>query len=306
MLAEWFANNSETVRYVCYGEEVSPTTGNKHHQCYVQFFKKQYFNIVKTSLGVRVHLEGSRGTPEENKEYCAKDGKFLEFGEISFAGKRNDILDCVDDIKSGMTRDSVVLKHFMVSVKYPGGVRAYQEAFERVNASDDRDVFTTLLCGPTGCGKTYFAVETGRADPGDYFMITGADLAKGNWWDGYQGQRCLIIDEYYDDCMRIESLLQLLDRFKVRLPVKGSFTQANWRSVYITTNQYSLYPSGNRATQAALGRRISRTFNCFEPLGLGQMRDRLRAFVGDAKMPVLTAEQKTALENCVTDDEMDD
>ena len=34
----------------------------------------------------RIHIEISKGTPEQNRIYCSKEGNFIEFGTLTIQG----------------------------------------------------------------------------------------------------------------------------------------------------------------------------------------------------------------------------
>jgi hypothetical protein len=89
------------------------------------------------------------------------------------------------------------------------------------------------------------------------FKISGDAL---QWWDGYDGEKSILIDEY-DNQIPITRLLNLLDGYHLRLPVKGGFTYAAWTKVIITTNlnPLELHPNAKQQHRAALHRRINRT-----------------------------------------------
>lgn len=78
--------------YLIIGKEVCPTTGRPHLQCYGILKTKRRFNQVKQLPGLaNAHFEASRGSPEQNKTYCSKEGDFEEFGAIPMEqGARND------------------------------------------------------------------------------------------------------------------------------------------------------------------------------------------------------------------------
>ena len=70
--------------------------------------------------------------------------------------------------------------------------------------------------GPTGTGKTRWAVETYP----DAF-VWRPSLMKG-WWDGYYGQDTVIIDELRPADVPFANLLQIIDRYEMRVQIKGS------------------------------------------------------------------------------------
>lgn len=68
-------------RYFCYGEEIGEEK-TLHWQGYVYFEHAKTLNGAKLALP-RAHLEMSRGSPEQNREYCVKqcgEDNFVESG----------------------------------------------------------------------------------------------------------------------------------------------------------------------------------------------------------------------------------
>ena len=55
------------------------------------------------------------------------------------------------------------------------------------------------------------------------------------WWDGYDGEEILLIDDFYGQ-VQVARMLHLLRGYQCRLPIKGGFTYAQWQKVYITSN----------------------------------------------------------------------
>jgi len=53
------------------------------------------------------------------------------------------------------------------------------------------------------------------------------------WFDGYNQEQCILLDDY-DGYMPYRFLLQLLDRYPMLLPVKGSYIHINSPIIAIT------------------------------------------------------------------------
>ncbi len=105
--------------------------------------------------------------------------------------------------------------------------------------------------GPTGTGKTRACYDS------DAFMIHGDSL---DWWDGYCGEKTLVIDEYSNQ-ISLTKLLGILDGYQLRLPIKGGFTYARWTTVKITTNLGELHEKAKWEHRCALERRVTNTIN---------------------------------------------
>lgn len=69
-------------RYLIVGQEICPATGTPHWQCFVQFHKKVRYTAVKRFFGNSIHCEPTKGSPLQNKDYCSKEGNFVEYGDI--------------------------------------------------------------------------------------------------------------------------------------------------------------------------------------------------------------------------------
>lgn len=80
------------VVYLIVGKEVG-TSGTPHLQGFVSLAGRSRLNPLKTLLGSdRYHLEVARGSAEQNRTYCSKEGDFLEFGTSPVGqGKRSDL-----------------------------------------------------------------------------------------------------------------------------------------------------------------------------------------------------------------------
>jgi len=247
----------DAVKYGVIGKEVGES-GTPHLQGYLQFKKRLSLKKVSDTLhaffNARAHTEAAKATPSKNFEYCSKDGDFVEWGEKPKMGRRMDLEAAYDDARSDIRMVEVADRHKSAFIRYHRGIERVRQLHNEEKAEDFRFVEVVVHSGPTGCGKTRNAmtVEEGARKP---YKIQGDQL---QWWDGYEGQEVIVIDEYANN-VPITVMLGLLDGYKLRLPVKGGFTYARWTQVQITTNlkQEQLHDQAKDEHREALWRRIT-------------------------------------------------
>lgn len=81
----------QSCEYLVYGRETG-LNGTPHLQGYFSLTQRKTFNQVKAWFPNRAHLEVARGTPQQNRTYCTKDGQFEEFGTFPQPqGARSDL-----------------------------------------------------------------------------------------------------------------------------------------------------------------------------------------------------------------------
>lgn len=233
--------------YGIIGKEVGES-GTPHLQCYVQCRARRSLVYLKRSLGNRCHFEIARGSPEQNRKYCSKEGKFSEFGEYKTQGQRTDIVSFVDSAKKGISWEEALESHPNVIARYG---RFADRVIGRYCVSRDWVPEVYVYWGETGTGKSRKAFEE-AVNP---YVHSG-----GNWFDGYQSEADVIFDDFGGSEFKLTYLLKLLDRYPMRVPVKGGFS--NWvpRRVFITSN-YSpkeWYPNAKDEHVKALLRRITK------------------------------------------------
>lgn len=237
--------------YLIHGEEVYPKTGNIHWQSYAEFPNGITRKTVKRRFQDETcHIEPRYGTQEDAIKYCKKDGKWEEFGEKKKQGERTD-LECVAHrLLEGTSIREIAEENPTLYCKYRNGLKDLAGWGQQDASKEFRSIYTEVLWGDAGTGKTRKAIE----DSDDYYIL---DMSANDavWFDGYTGQKTLIIDDFYG-WIKYGYLLRLLDGYQQRLPVKGSFTYARWNKVFITSNKHpkDWYHEG---LTPALTRRIS-------------------------------------------------
>jgi len=253
----------ERIRYCIAQEEVCPETKKEHIQGYIQFKKPIKFNTVKKLLPPGTHIEKARGTAEENRKYCSKiesrkpGSETFESGEINYQGKRKDILEFTKACDEAKCEADIYNQDELRSVwvKYPG---LYKRCKAVRIKPRDRHVTpeVSFYFGAPGVGKTRRVFDEHKDD------VYMKDNTK--WWDGYEGQRCILIDELEtSEHWRIEEMLRFLDRYPYQGQVKGGYVNVNSPFIAITSNKTlnDLYPSASPDQMDALKRRITHEIN---------------------------------------------
>jgi len=82
---------SPDTTYLVVGREVAPGTGLPHLQCFIKFNSNKRFAAVQQLLP-QCHLTCARGSAEQNRRYCTKDGDYEEWGTVPTPtqGRRSD------------------------------------------------------------------------------------------------------------------------------------------------------------------------------------------------------------------------
>jgi len=246
-----YSNNTDVIRYICVGKEVCPKTKKEHNQGWVQFTTPRRMNGVKRILASKsIHLEPCYGTEFDNDKYCTKDGKYWQDGKFITQGHRTDLEQIKNNIDNGASLHDIANDNFDLFLRYRQGFKSYKQMVDKKKRSLFRKVKVKVISGPTGCGKTRKAMK----DPLNTYKIEGNSL---EWFDGYDSESILVIDEYNNN-VKITKLLNILDGYQLRLPIKGGFTYANWTKVVITTNLHreELHAQAKPEHINALNRRI--------------------------------------------------
>lgn len=240
--------NTDSVAYLCYGKEVG-ASGTPHLQGYVCFTSRKTRNRAKQEIGARAHLESSKGSPSQNREYCSKEGEFMEFGTLpNSQGHRTDLAELKLAINAGAGVSEISDKFFSQYLRYP---RAIETMVLRNSTPRTWKTQVKVLWGPTGSGKT--SAVHAEVELSNLYSHPG-----GQWFDGYEGQSDGLFDDFGGSEFKLTYLLKLLDAYPMRVPVKGSFVQWVPKRIWITSNHHpeEWYPNAKPMHVAALMRRI--------------------------------------------------
>lgn len=268
--------DDDTMLYLVYQYEQG-AQGTYHWQGYVELKNRKTFNQLKRLMlppGLSCHMENRRGSQQQAIDYCKKsEGRVpeavpYEFGtpKESNQGSRTDIIEFRDAIRSGKRTRELVEEHPMSLARY-GKFAATVRSLYRPEKEEPCKIY--LLIGPPGCGKTRSVMEQFKGPTKDDLFKVPLN-GKTMWFDGYDGQDNVLIDDFAGAASHItlSDCLRLLDPWGVeQVQVKGSFVWWNPKRIFITTNIWprEWYKWENRVIQyQALARRFRCVFDFYE------------------------------------------
>jgi len=267
-LEEWRSTFIEDPHFLyrIAGIEHCPSTGRRH----IQFYCETRHPIKKTTVQAVLpdaHCEPARGDAAQNIAYCKKEGDWQEAGTPSPGqGSRSDLKAAVAALASGGIT-SVVSLYPETFVRYSRGL---QELDSRRKRPGIRSLDVHWLHGSTGSGKTHRVYGLEEAD--QLYRVPSSDL---RWFDGYSGEPAVLIDDFRSDGVSFNWLLQLLDKYPLRVPVKGAFVWFQPARIYVTAPQHPLYSFGGHRDEdmRQLLRRITKIWICESIDGVYRVRD---------------------------------
>lgn len=215
--------------------------GTEHYQGYCIFPAQKRLSAVK-KINAKAHWEPRRGSHDQAVAYCSKEETRVSDPFISgvppHQGKAATLLDMTTAIAAGSTMLEVADLDAPTYVRNYRGLAAYKMLKSKPRSEKTR---VLVLWGTTGTGKSHRANEM---FPNAY-VKTDPNL----WFDGYDGQKEVIFDDFTGGWLSFHYLLTLLDKYSCRVQIKGGY--ANWspESIIITSNHppHLWYPASDYA-----------------------------------------------------------
>jgi len=235
--------------YLVYGRERGDS-GTPHLQGACVYKNRVSLRICKTVIP-RAHWEKARCHDFKKAiDYCKKDGDWFEEGVPPTQGKRNDLEAIKEEITQGTSELEIANTYFGRWCIYR---RSFQSFRSLLIKPRNWKPYVECLWGNTGLGKTRFVHHMYGTD--NIYTWVG-----GTWFDGYMGQPVALFDDYRGE-IDISLFLRILDRYALRLPVKGGFVEWAPRKIFITSNEHPnfWYEELHIRTWQALERRIKIT-----------------------------------------------
>lgn len=261
----------------------------------------QGYLILTTALSLRqlknilqddtAHLEVCKGSPEQNRAYCTKpETRIGEFSEIGIfpekgQGKRTDLVKLHSALKDGLNHKQYAADFFELWVRYPHLVTHFQCA-QSSPRDETQPTACFLLLGKPGLGKSTFARVLARRESerygGTYF-----NKQPGKWWDGYNGERVVLLDDFRGHSMSFTDFKHAVDTFAIRVEIKTTTCHLEAKCFIITSNESPedwWQKEVTRGSETAIFRRITEVFY-FEELGLYRHYLSYDGYASDYKTP---------------------
>lgn len=251
-------------------QEEETKGGYRHLQGYFELYKRRSFNYIQEAWGF-THLEIAKGTPWENYTYCTKpDTQTGRYGYVrgifpepcSSKRKKNpeDFDELVEDCKEHDER--------FIARKYPRYFLRHCNGIPRLinhwkDPAGNRQIVVIALIGNTGTGKSHWGRQYAAWHHKTIYCKGVQDATGTPWFNGYEGQSVLLLDDFNSNQLEFRFLLTMLDIYPLKVQTKNGYVDAMWDTVIITSNS-SILQWYERQNTAPLQRRIHFTFQCIE------------------------------------------
>lgn len=235
------------VRYAIWQLEMAGT-GQLHYQGYLECSSPQRYSAFRVCGLEGAHFETRRGSRDSARDYCRKedsrvDGPY-EYGTWTGGqGTRTDLAAVEALVRAGAGLAEVATQAFGTFVRYHRGI---ERALALINPPRPRDFKSVVhfFYGPAGCGKSRAARELSEqlttsvtTEHPSYANKPPCWRPVGSWFDGYDGQAVLVLDDFAGNTMAYSVWKNLCDRYPLRVPVKGSFIEFVARHIIITSTR---------------------------------------------------------------------
>ena len=237
--------------------------GTQHGQAYAQLTKKQRKSTLAKNIRkftpFTAHVSNARGSAEQNVAYCtkttgpwvyangtmkhsttlSKQPVWIGKERLKKKGQRSDISEAVRAIQNGSTIRELWERFPNTMIRYHRGFTAMKYSKNAEDLKGERLGYLLILYGPAGTGKSWHARNTFT----ELWGLTKTDVYSPNfdgsqvWFDGYNGEKVLLIDDYERGSIKRGQLLRMTDIYAYHAAIKGGHVVAAWDYVIITTNE---------------------------------------------------------------------
>lgn len=239
--------------------------------------------LLESNKGCEIDIQQKRGKWVEARNYVLKQDNTSIEGRIpvesgtmpkdytSKEERREEAEKIVNIIKDkGLT--GMIEENAEIVLKHPMGCRLINDLVEK--DAKKRTVMVTLIWGEAGTGKSTWAADMARRKWGKdvYFWTKVGGARDSIWFNGYKGQKCLIMDDISGRSLPFEYAIKITGNDPLDVEYKGGKCPARWKEVYITSNYnpegwYGRVWEENNDSKEAFFRRITRIIHVYREDG---------------------------------------
>lgn len=215
-------SNDNPVTYLIFEKEHTDGIGTPHIQGFFRLYQQKQLRWIRRHISgfARAHLEVARGSDEQNRTYCSKEGKAIEAGSYRQpTQKKPNVWDEIKTmIESGATVEEIRSEYPCQFMSRMAGITQWVlEVQQNRNSQPYNGELShknIWVWGPSGTGKSRWAHN-----------LPGAKYLKlaNKWWDGYNNQPVVVMEDL--DPAHCTALAQHLkiwaDRYLFTAEVKG-------------------------------------------------------------------------------------
>lgn len=232
--------------YWCMCDEIGEK-GTPHTHIFFKTLNAMKFSTLKNKFPV-AHIEKAQGTPQENRDYIRKDGKwenaekdninlkettFEEYGELpkGHQGARTDLQFMYSLVKDGFTNAEILEQCPDIAIKYLDKLNRLRNDYltDRFKSARRLDLKVNYITGKTGTGKSRDILD----EFGDKNVYRVTDYQHP--FDNYQLESVLVLEEFRSS-LRLQDMLNYLDIYPVTLPARYSPKTGCYTAVFVVSN----------------------------------------------------------------------
>lgn len=247
--------------------EQGGNTSYKHYQIFMQAENAVRLSSIRKRLekkhGIHVgYIEPRKYSVGSCIKYVSKSATRLAgpyiHGDIDKRdkqGQRSDLAELMDKVRSGATLGELLQDEELAPViskrlQYTKELISVEQ--KKRLGFKDRELKVHYLWGKPGIGKTRKVMS--EHDRAEVYRVTNYEHP----WDEYEGEPILVLDEFASQ-LPFQLLLNVLDRYPLRLPCRYADRYAGWTDVWIVSNKplAEQYENMDVRVRPALDRRIS-------------------------------------------------
>jgi len=211
------------------GFEVGKKCGTPHIQGFVYFKNMKSRKQIGELLG-KCFYERQKGKLSDNEKYCSKDAT----GVVEFGTK-----PATDDEKGELGKRAIAERWALAKAGRfeelpPEQIRTYEYIYRKFQKPASRPALLgAWIKGKTGRGKS----RNIREFYGD--RVFSKSIGAGKWWDGYEGEEVVVIEDVHLDHRNMLSYLKDWgDHYSFTAETKGGAMKIRPKIVYITSQYH--------------------------------------------------------------------